>query len=217
MISSTISSLKTTSTKRVFRYNRNNDHTITEHNKKKYSNLLLKKYQKTKFCCTHTRKIRKEAPHPMKLDTNSIRHSIQFHCRHPFPHHPPDFFLNLINWRLDILPYRRSPHRRSYAANIPEIIVVTPITERLIASDDARPDASVDEEEHNQQDNQYGEEHRTDFIAVAPAIDAVEYFAVDGTDSFRIERIVCVLIVIGGVLLTGHRCQYNRDHNNVTC
>lgn len=113
--------------------------------------------------------------------------------------------VHLINWRLHItLSHRRSrPYRRPQTANVSEVIVSIPsIPERFEASYETRPDASVNEEKYDQQNNQNGKEHRSDFVTVAPAIDSIKHFTINGTDAFRIKRIVCIFIVIGGVLLS---------------
>lgn len=88
--------------------------------------------------------------------------------------------------------------------------------------EDTRPYASVDEEQNHQQNDQRRNEHRSDFIAVAPAIDSVEHFTVDGAHSLRIEGIAGVLVVVGiitilmTILLSTHRHPEQYENGHVT-
>lgn len=113
--------------------------------------------------------------------------------------------MHLINWRFNITLSHRGPsNRRSQTTNIAKIIIAVPSTERSVALEDTRPTASVQEEEKHKQYGQYGEKHRTNFVTVTPTIDTIKYFTINRTHSFRIERIVCILVVIRMVLLGRH-------------
>lgn len=77
-----------------------------------------------------------------------------------------------------------------------EVILLVAVEYTLAERKDASPDAAADEEEYYQHDKRQRDQRRSEAARVAPAVDAVVNFSVDGADAL----LVVVRRLIGELL-----------------
>lgn len=89
-----------------------------------------------------------------------------------------------LNFRLNLRflsPPRSSggtPYRRANASHA-KIPIILCTRDALTTSKNTRPDATADEEEHQQSDDGYRQNGRSNMAAVAPAINTIVHPAID--------------------------------------